>query len=98
MLTKIVCRAIDCIFNENKVCTSEEIVYDPDEGCLTYEALDDLVAEEVEDDLEDEELVDDDLEWDEEEEDDLLLDDDVDDEDDLDEVEFGVEDLELDDD
>ena len=87
MATKIVCRAIDCIFNENKLCTSEEIVYDPEEGCLTYEELDELVETE-EEDLEDDELFEDEeLEWDEEEDDeDLFLDDDADD-DDI--IEFG---------
>ena len=61
MATNIICHAADCIFWENKICTSEEIVYDPDEGCLTYEVLDDLVDLEVEDeeDWEDEELIDD---------------------------------------
>ena len=86
MATKIICRASDCIFWENKICTSEEIIYDPEEGCLTYEVLDDLVDldEEDEDDdwdedeLLDEEDLDDDegLDWDE---DDLFLDDDLDD-------------------
>ena len=61
MATKIICRATDCIFWEDKVCTSDEIVYDPEEGCLTYEVLDDLI------DLDE----DDDEEWDEDE----LLDD-----------------------
>ena len=60
MATKIICRATDCIFWEDKVCTSDEIVYDPEEGCLTYEVLDDLI-----------DLDEDDEEWDEDE----LLDD-----------------------
>ena len=85
MATNIICHAADCIFWENKICTSEEIVYDPDEGCLTYEVLDDLVDLEVEDeeDWEDEELIDDDddlfLDDDEEEDDDDIVDDDDDD-------------------
>ena len=88
MLTKIVCRATDCIFNEGKLCTSEEIVYDPEEGCLTYEILDDLV-DEVDDELEDEILTDDDdLEWDED--DDIFLED----EDDLEDEDEEDEDLE----
>jgi hypothetical protein len=78
MATKISCKATDCIFNENRVCTSEEIVYDPEEGCLTYEVLEDLVDVE-EEDWEEDELADEDedLTWDE--------DDDLFDEDDLDE-------------
>lgn len=88
MLTKIVCRATDCIFNEAKLCTSEEIVYDPEEGCLTYEILDDLVEDE-EDEVESNLLDDDDLEWDED--DDLFL------EDELDEDDEDLDDLELED-
>jgi len=83
MATKIICRAADCIFNDNKICISEEITYDPDEGCLTYEVLEDLVDLE-EEDWEDDELIDDDddedLAWDEDDE--LLLDEDDLDEDD----------------
>lgn len=81
MATRIICRASDCIFWENKLCTSDEIIYDPEEGCLTYEALDDLVelGEEDEDDWDEEELLEDDDEGDDEldwDEDDLFLDDD----------------------
>jgi hypothetical protein len=81
MATKIICRATDCIFWENKLCTSEEIVYDPEEGCLTYEVLDDLadVEEEEEEEWEDEELLDEDDDadlWEDEEEDDFMFDDD----------------------
>jgi hypothetical protein len=80
MTTKIVCRAINCIFNEDKFCTSEEIVYDPEDGCLTYEELEDLVdIEEDEEDWDDEDLLDEDddeLLLDDDDDDDLLLDDD----------------------
>ena len=85
MATKIICRASDCIFWEDKLCTSEEIIYDPEEGCLTYEVLDDMVEldEEEEDEWDDEELIDDDEDedadedlWDDE---DLFEDDDLDD-------------------
>ncbi len=74
MTTKIICRAADCIFNENKICTSNKIVYDPEEGCLTYEVLEDLIDLDDED-WDDDELLDDDesLEWDDDE--DLFLDD-----------------------
>ncbi len=80
MTTKIICRAIDCIFWENKLCTSEKIVYDPDEGCLTYEVLDNLVdLDDDSDDWDDDGLLkdDDDELWDDD--DDLFLDDDLDD-------------------
>ncbi len=70
MATRIICRAPDCIFWEDKLCTADKIVYDPEDGCLTYEILDDIIELEGDDD------------WDEEEEDELL-DDDSDDDDDL---------------
>jgi hypothetical protein len=79
MATKIICRASDCIFWENKFCTSEEIVYDPEEGCLTYEVLDDMVdLDEEDDEWEDDELVDEEEDADlwEDEEEDFLLDED----------------------
>ncbi|GIK41079.1 MAG: hypothetical protein KJ077_44940 [Anaerolineae bacterium] len=88
MATKIICRATDCIFWEDKICTSEEIIYDPEEGCLTYEVLDDLVdLGEDEEEWEDDELIDDDeedeeLAWDDDEDEDLFLDDDIEAEDD----------------
>jgi chaperone required for assembly of F1-ATPase len=73
MATRIVCRAIDCIFNESKNCISEEIVYDPEEGCLTYEVLDELVeVEEDEEEWEDEELFEEDEELDWEDDEDLF--------------------------
>jgi hypothetical protein len=79
MATKIICRASDCIFWEDKLCTSEEIIYDPEEGCLTYEVLDDLVnleEEEWEDDELAEEEDEEELDWDEEEDEDIFLDED----------------------
>ena len=80
MATRIICKASDCIFWEDKVCTSEEITYDPDEGCLTYELLDDVIEldEDEEDWEDDDELIDDDDDdddadlWDEDDDDDLL--------------------------
>jgi hypothetical protein len=93
MATKIICRASDCIFWEDKLCTSEEIIYDPEEGCLTYEVLDDIgdIGED-EEEWDDDELIDDDdeeeeeeLAWDDDDEEDLFLDDDMEsDEDDRD--------------
>ena len=89
MATKIICRATDCIFWEDKLCTSEEIIYDPEEGCLTYEVLDDLVdLGDEEDEWEDDELIDDadedeELAWDDDD-DDLFMDDDFEGDDDED--------------
>jgi len=87
MATKIICRATDCIFWEDKTCTSDEIIYDPEEGCLTYEVLDDIIEldEEDDEDWEDDELIDDDDDGDDElwdEDEDLFLEDDDDDDDD----------------
>ena len=73
MATKIICRASDCIFWEDKFCTSEEITYDPEEGCLTYEVLVDVIDLDAEEE-----------EW---EDDDFLTDDDLDDDDDDEEEE-----------
>ncbi len=77
MATKVTCKATDCIYNENRLCTSGAIIYDPEEGCLTYEVLDDLV-ELDEEEWEDEELLDTDEDLDWEEDEDLFLDDDED--------------------
>lgn len=85
-MVKIICRAVDCIFWEDNLCTSDEITYDPDEGCLTYEVIDDVIPldDDAEDDWDDEEDIEeldsDDFYYDEEE--DIALYDE--DEDDLD--------------
>lgn len=81
-MTHIICRAINCLFWEEGVCGAEEIEYEPDAGCLTFQDIGDLELEEEDDeDLdwedEDEDLYDDeDKDWDEddwdEEEDDLF--------------------------
>ncbi|MCL7454794.1 MAG: hypothetical protein M8467_17285 [Anaerolineae bacterium] len=59
-MTHIICRALNCLFWDDGVCTSEEIEYEPDAGCLTFQDIGDL-------DLEAEE--DDDFDWADEEED-----------------------------
>ncbi len=65
-MVKIICRAIDCIFWEGGRCSSDKMTYDPEEGCMTYAVIDDLI--------------DDDDDWDSDDDDDLddLLDDDLD--------------------
>jgi hypothetical protein len=69
-MTRIRCRDRHCTFNKNGVCTSEEIEYEPDAGCLTMEPRED--AEEPEEWEEEEELDDlsEELEEEEEDEDD----------------------------
>ena len=54
-MTHIICRAMTCLFWAEGVCTSEEMEYEPDVGCLTFQ---DLVDLEFEADDEDE-----DFEW-----------------------------------
>lgn len=72
MATKITCRAIDCIFNEAERCTSVAIIYDPDEGCLTYETAEEegFDLDEAEEEWEEDELLLEDenegLRWDDE--------------------------------
>jgi hypothetical protein len=75
-MTHIICRALNCLFWEDSVCTSEEIEYEPDAGCVTFQDIGDLdVDDEEEDEFdwdseEDADLLDDDDEWDDEADDD----------------------------
>jgi hypothetical protein len=50
-MTHIICRATSCVFWEQGVCTSEEIEYEPDDGCLTYQDIGDLELEEDDEDF-----------------------------------------------
>ena len=68
-MTHIICRASFCLFWDDGVCIAEEIIYEPDNGCLTLQDAGDL------DLVEDEE---DGLAW-EDDSDDLFDDDDDDD-------------------
>ncbi len=38
-MTHIICRASTCLFWEQGVCGSEEIEYEPDIGCLTFQDI-----------------------------------------------------------
>ena len=67
-MTHSVCRASSCLFWEQGVCGSEEIEYEPDAGCLTFQDMGDLELEEAEDEDFDWEESDDDI-FDEEEDD-----------------------------
>ncbi len=74
-MTRIRCRDRRCIFNKNGICSSEEIEYEPDAGCLTMEPREDVEDEEEEweedelaEDLEDEDEEEDEEEWDDEDE------------------------------
>ncbi len=67
-MTRIRCRDRRCIFNKNGICSSEEIEYEPDAGCLTMESREDIDEEEEEWDEEEEELGGDALEDDDEDE------------------------------
>lgn len=68
-MTRIRCRDRRCIFNKNGICSSEEIEYEPDAGCLTMEERDN-VDEEEEWEEEAEELEEEFLDEDEEDEED----------------------------
>jgi hypothetical protein len=78
-MTKIICRVSDCVHWEDGVCTSEQITYDPENGCLTYEGIEDVMLEDDEEWDEEDMLDEEPLEWDEEEEEDLLDEDEDDD-------------------
>ena len=67
-MTKIICRASDCIFWEEGVCSSDETTYDPENGCLTYEGLGDVLLEDDGEWEEEEKSEEEPLEWEEEEE------------------------------
>jgi hypothetical protein len=66
-MTRIRCRERKCTFNKNGICTSDEIEYEPDAGCLTMELRE---AAEDEEEFDDEDSPDEELEedWDDEEE------------------------------
>ena len=64
-MTHIVCRAMTCFFWDEGTCTAEEIVYEPDVGCLGFQDLSDLELENEDDE---------DLDWEDDEDDDLLND------------------------
>ncbi|MFC2030012.1 hypothetical protein ACFLWA_04700 [Chloroflexota bacterium] len=44
-MTHIICRAMTCLFWGEGICTAEEIEYEPDVGCLTFQDLGDLELE-----------------------------------------------------
>ena len=79
-MTKIICRASDCIYWDEGTCSSDEITYDPEQGCLRFEGIEDVLLEDEEgwdDDILDDET----LEWDAEDDDLLDLDEDETDDD-----------------
>jgi hypothetical protein len=41
-MTHIICRTLICVFWEQGVCSAEEIEYEPDVGCLTFQDLTEL--------------------------------------------------------
>ena len=55
-MTRIRCRDRRCVFNKNGICSSEEIEYEPDAGCLTMEPRADVDDDEEEWDDDDEEM------------------------------------------
>ena len=55
-MTRIRCRDRRCVFNKNGICSSEEIEYEPDAGCLTMEPRPDAEDDEEEWEEDDEEI------------------------------------------
>jgi hypothetical protein len=55
-MTRIRCRDRRCVFNKNGICSSEEIEYEPDAGCLTMEPRADVDEDEEEWEEDDEEI------------------------------------------
>ena len=80
-MTKIICRASDCIYWDEGTCSSDEITYDPEQGCLRFEGIEDVLLEDEEEWDDDETLDDEILEWDAEDDDLLDLDEDETDDD-----------------
>ena len=51
-MTHIICRASFCLFWDDGVCIADEIIYEPDNGCLTLQDAGDLdLVEDEEDEL-----------------------------------------------
>jgi hypothetical protein len=76
-MPRIRCRYVDCVFLEDGYCGAAAVEIDPDEGCLTYSHIDDVPADELdEEDLEEMwEEEDEDLYRDEDEEEENWLED-----------------------
>jgi hypothetical protein len=66
-MTQVICRASTCLFWEDSICGAEEIEYEPDVGCLTFQDMGDIELEEVEEE---------DFGWSDEPADDLFAEDD----------------------
>ncbi len=75
-MTHIICRAMTCFFWDEGVCAAEEIEYEPDVGCLTFQDLSEMELASEDDE---------DIDWDEDDDENLLADDDDWDDDDWDE-------------
>ncbi len=66
-MTRILCRAGDCVHWDEGICSLERITYDPQSGCLSYGAIADMPLDEEEGRKDEERLDDEPLEWDEDE-------------------------------
>ena len=58
-MPRIRCHYIDCVFNDDGICSASAIELDPDAGCLTYSESSNILAADWEDEDELEE------DWDE---------------------------------
>jgi len=82
-MTRIRCRASACLFWEHGICGAEEIEYEPDEGCLTFQDMIDFLDE-------DEDEEEDDLDWEAGAIGMLVVNNDADDDDDWDDDDFDL--------
>lgn len=89
-MTRIRCRDRQCTFNKSGLCTSDEIEYEPDAGCLTMEPREEADEEERDGWEKDEEEWDEESDWSEEDEDWEEEEDDEEEDLDLDEDEVGL--------
>ena len=64
-MTRVICRAGDCIHWDEGVCSLEQITYDLENGCLVYGAIADGLLDEEEGWKDEKKLGDEPLEWDE---------------------------------
>ena len=70
-MTKIICRVSDCVHWDDGACSSDQITYDPENGCLTYDGIEDAILEDDEE-WDEEDIQEEPLAWDEDEEDEPL--------------------------
>lgn len=64
-MPRIKCHYVDCVFLDEGICSAAAVEFDPDTGCATYSASDEVAAKTDDWDDDEDELE----EWEEEESD-----------------------------